>query len=376
MSNKIKVGVITMHRVINYGSFLQAYATQHVIESLGAKCEIIDYVFPNEWHYENGLYDHRGIKTSITNVIYKLGLIKSHRKRKHVLNAIHKYLNLSESYDSPSKITTNPPVYDVYVTGSDQTWNPKHTQGDTTFLLSFAPENVKKLSLSASLAASSINDVYKASFKKYLAEYDAISIRDSNGNQVIEELVGESAVVTLDPTLLLNSSQWLEFSKDVKQIYESENYIIFYLITHSFDSRPYIYELLSELQKKTGLKVFSFTSIPKEFDIQYEDCSDISVECFIQMFSSAKYVVTSSFHGTAFAANFGIPMYSVVNDIYSKDDRQASLLSKLNISNCLVEVGTDLECIQPEYDVVAQQRLLDVMRQESILFLKKQLDTR
>ena len=82
----------------------------------------------------------------------------------------------------------------------------------------------------------------------------------------------------------------------------------------SSDFRSYI-EILKALQLKTGLDVYSFSKIPENFAVKHRICSDIGVEHFIQLFESSSYVVTSSFHGTAFAANFGVPIYSVVNDL-------------------------------------------------------------
>ncbi|HEK0649270.1 TPA: polysaccharide pyruvyl transferase family protein [Proteus mirabilis] len=369
----ISVGILTMHRVINYGSFLQAYATQEIIKSLGFNCEIIDYMFPNKWHYDNGLHNYKNIKSIISDYIYRLGMLKSHRKRKEINIAINKYLNLSYNYKTPDDITKNPPIYDIYITGSDQTWNTKHTRGDTTFLLSFAPKNVKKISFSASIAGNCLDEKYKKDFKKYLSQYNRIAIRDSNGNKVINEINNSYAEVTLDPTLVFNRDQWSQFARNKKQIFIKSNYIIFYLITHSFDPRPYIYELLYFLQQKTGLKVYSFTKIPKEFNINYEDCSDLSVEHFIQLFENSSYVVTSSFHGTAFATNFGIPLYSVIDDINNQDDRQTSLLSKLEINNCLVSVGTKFEEIDPTYDIEREQKKLNELRSQSINFLKENL---
>ncbi|QQO62349.1 polysaccharide pyruvyl transferase family protein [Providencia manganoxydans] len=375
MKSNIKksVGVLTMHRVINYGSFLQAYATQKIVTDLGFKCEIIDYVFPNEWHYTHGLNKNKNLKKFISDNIYKLGLIKSHRKRKHINNAIKKYLHLSPIYRNPTQITNTPPNYDIYITGSDQTWNTKHTRGDTTFLLSFAPNNSKKISFSASIAGDSLDDVYRDNFQKYLRKYDAISIRDSNGNKVIEEMINRPAEITLDPTLILDHNSWATFASYGTPRFQESNYIVFYLITHSFDPTPYIYELLKKLQEKVGLKVYSFTKIPEQFNIDYINCSDICIEHFIQLFKNASFVVTSSFHGTAFSANFGIPMYSVVDDINNRDDRQASLLSKLGISNCLVPVGTIFENIDPTYNFEEEQAKLSFMREESIRYLIKNL---
>ena len=90
------VGLITMHRVVNYGSFLQAYATQRLIESLGHKCEIIDYIFPNTWQYQHGLEQRRNLKWIISEIAFNLGLTSRYRKRKIMNQAIHDYLKLSD----------------------------------------------------------------------------------------------------------------------------------------------------------------------------------------------------------------------------------------------------------------------------------------
>ncbi len=375
MKNRVlkKVGVVTMHKVINYGSFLQAYATQYIIEKLGYKCEIIDYEFPNEWHFERGVTGARGIKKYVSNIVHKFGIKPGHRKKIKLSKAVNKYLNLSKTYNNPSEIKKKPPIYDIYITGSDQTWNPKHTKGDDTFLLAFAPDSAKKISFSASIAGNNLNEEYKSSFKNLLIKYDNISIRDSGGNQVMKELVGKEVDVTLDPTLMMNRDEWSLFSKNRNSIYPNNGYIIFYLITHSFDVTPYIYELLKKLQEKTGLKVYSFSEIPSSFGINYKTCVDIGAEDFIELFEKSSYVVTSSFHGTAFAVNFGIPLYSVIDSLDSVDDRQISLLQKLKIDQCLVPLSKPFDEIQPIYDIEKEQRNLDKLRTKSLDYLLNSL---
>ncbi len=372
-NNEKKVGVITMHRIINYGSFLQTYATQTIIENLGHKCEIIDYKFPNDWHYTNGLENKSTFKSNLSRIVYPLRLTKSHRKMSNIRLAIGKYLNLSSCYQSRKEIKLNPPIYDTYVTGSDQTWNPKHTVGDPTFLLDFAPISARKISFSASLAGNKIDTKYLSVFKQELCKYQNISVRDANGKKLIHDISGKDSIVTLDPTLILNKEQWSSFGRNRRNKYSDKSYIVFYLITHSFDPTPYIYELLKELQQTTGYKVYSFTKIPEEFNINYEDCADIHVEEFIQLYENAKYVVTSSFHGTAFAVNFGVPLYSVIDDKNQSDDRQSSLLKALGIENCIVGKGTKFENIYPNYVVSMQQQKLNELRERSIVYLKNSL---
>lgn len=371
---KKKVGVITMHRVLNYGSFLQSYATQQVINKLGYDCELIDYYFPNKWHYENGLIRKRTLKSFIRNLIPNIGLTNTQKKKKEFNRAIKKYYKLSNNkYNHPQELIDNPPIYDVYVTGSDQTWNVKHTQGDNAFLLAFAPEKDKKISFSASFARSNMEEKHKKTFKYYLERYNAISIRDSKGNLIIKELLGKDAEITLDPTLLLNKHEWSEFGANQKNIFKNEDYILFYLITHSFEPRPYIYKLLKQLQNLTGLKIFSFTRIPKALGVNYTFCGNVSVEQFIQIFESASYVITSSFHGTTFSINFGIPLYSVVEGFYSDDDRQSSFLKNLGLENCIVPLEKEFKDIDPIYDKDEISEKLLGLRLKSLDYLKANL---
>lgn len=144
MESKIKdLGILTMHRVVNYGSALQAYATQRVIENMGYTCEIIDYMYPNAFQYQRG--------TSYTPITFKskvskfFGLNPYWRKVNKFEKFYRDYFHLSPKYNCPEEINTNPPIYRAYITGSDQVWNPVHTKGDLTFLLDFvtnAPSNI------------------------------------------------------------------------------------------------------------------------------------------------------------------------------------------------------------------------------------------
>ncbi|MFA0697740.1 polysaccharide pyruvyl transferase family protein, partial [Vibrio sp. 10N.222.49.C9] len=114
----------------------------------------------------------------------------------------------------------------------------------------------------------------KNNFKNHLQDYSSVSVRDKKGQRILHDEFGIEAQVTLDPTLMLNKEQWLDFGfQEKNSIKEKGSYIAFYLITHSFNPTPYIYELLKELQLKTGHKVMSFSDIPDKYDIKYEKCS-------------------------------------------------------------------------------------------------------
>ena len=373
-SRKLKVGVLTMHRVVNYGSYLQAYATQRVFESLGCECELIDYVYPNKWHYKNGLIKSRNIKVMIASVLTKFGFTFFNKMNSAIQKSAKKHYKLSSrTYKTPNQIQNNPPKYDIYVTGSDQTWNINHTKGDPTFLLSFAPESATRISFSASLANRGIDERYKAVFAQYLKQYNALSIRDKNGNKIIKEILGKEAKVTLDPTLMLTGEEWLEFADSENNAKDEVKFILLYMLSYAFEPRPYIYRLLEDLQKKTGFIIYSLSEIPEEYNLNYKLFTVIEPEMFIRLFSRASYVVTSSFHGTAFAVNFGIPLYSLIKHIDSDDDRQTTLLTNLNLTNCLVPINKSFNDIVPYYDVKDVNLKLEELRMDTFDFLRKNI---
>ena len=158
-----------MHSVVHHGSVLQAYATQELIRQLGHDAELIDYKYPNDWHYANGYPHLKGKITWKTKIASTLGLRPQYRRAHKIRKFMRRYYNLSNHYLSPESLLSNPPHYDIYIVGSDQVWNPRFMQGDTMFLLAFTPETSKRISLSSSFACKilpdengeDLNDLYK-----------------------------------------------------------------------------------------------------------------------------------------------------------------------------------------------------------------------
>ncbi|MFD2742979.1 MULTISPECIES: polysaccharide pyruvyl transferase family protein [Sphingobacterium] len=375
MKKTTKVGLLTMHKVINYGSFLQAYATQTIIGSLGYVCEIIDYKYPNQWQHDRGSIRRGKLKRLIHQLVKPFGLISEHRKEKKIIDAMNRYYNLSVvAYNSPEEIKSAPPEYDIYLTGSDQTWNARFTKGDPTFLLGFVSNGGRKVSFSSSLASNKIEEQYINLFKELLSEYDAISVRENNGVRLVESLASRTPPVTLDPTLVLTKEDWKVLSKSISTRLHRENYILFYMLSYAFEPRPYIYQLLKYWQEQTGLIVLSFTKIPAEYEIRYIYCGDSGIPEYLHYFEHANYVVTSSFHGTAFAVNFGIPLLSVVSSANSGDDRQSSFLTKVKLTNCIVPIGSEFDRLNPVYDEIVAWDQLNFLRKESLNYLKYSLD--
>ena len=106
-------------------------------------------------------------------------------------------------------------------------------------------------------------------------------------------------------------------------------------------------------------------------ELDVKDVTDSSMSDFLGYFANAALVVTSSFHGTAFAVNYGVPLVSVVP--CGGDDRQSSLLEQLGLFGCRLAVGETIGLANPFYDVEIEQKRLDALRKDSLDWIKQQV---
>lgn len=371
-----KVGVTTIHRLLNYGSVLQTYALQNRIAQLGYDCEVIDYVYPNKYHLELDSVN-KGNASVFRSVLSKMArYLTSHNKKvkafaafrsEHIKHSAVEYRTLESLHNSP-------PGYDVFVTGSDQVWNPAYMHGDMTFLLDFAQNNAKRIAYAASFGNSDFDQRYAELYKKHLLAFSDISVREWSGIDIVADLTGASARRVLDPTLLLTAEDWVRLA--VKPRHKNK-YILCYLLEYSFNPQPYADNLAKQLQELTGYDVvFLKPPIRKLFDPKVRCAFAAGPREFLGWFAEAEFILTTSFHGTAFSVNFNKPFLSIVNDGATRDCRQYSLLEQLGLLNQIIPKNSplpDLDGLQLNYGVV--NRKLECARRESLAFLSNALES-
>lgn len=242
MGKEKEIGLITIYHVPNYGSVLQAYATQKILENAGATCSMLNYRYPNEWHIRKDSLRKRSLKAKVALL---LGLKSAHRKSKKLSSFRKKYYHFTKEYESLDALKKEDwSGYDAFCVGSDQVWNSRFTLGDSAFMLSFVPDDKFKFSLASSFSANIVPMDFKEKYRKFLAKFDVLSVREQNGNDIVENdlKLPQKAQVVLDPTLLLNKAEWLE-EFPVKEE-AKEKYILVYVLTYAFESRPYVYEVI------------------------------------------------------------------------------------------------------------------------------------
>ena len=337
-----------MHRVQNYGSVLQAYALQQYFENLGYKTEIIDYIYPNEEH----LNCKNTKKKKLTNYL-KLILKYPHdfflgfplKKKKNKFNKFikDKLILSKRKYLSSRELIENPPPYDIYLTGSDQVWNPIHVKGDTSFMFSFGDDHVPRYAYAASFSTSRIPDEYRGRYAQALSKYKAISVRERSGVDVVKALVNKDSRIVCDPTLLLSKSQWSKLIDGNKVGYK-EPYILVYVLGYAYNPYPGITNIIRKVQKCLGMRVIYLTG---RFQDYFEKNStvvrDAGPEDFINLFLNASFVITTSFHGTCFSLNFEVPFYAVVQRDTSLDSRILSLLHMVDVADRAIIYNHELK---------------------------------
>ncbi len=130
MKKKKRVGIITMHRPISFGSSLQAYALKRKVQDLGCDCEIIDYQYPNKLYKIKNNSIKAFVKLIVhymMNLFMEMPCLIEYLRFK---NFRKNYLKLSDYYGDSESLINNPPKYGIYCTGSDQVWNTNFTKLD------------------------------------------------------------------------------------------------------------------------------------------------------------------------------------------------------------------------------------------------------
>lgn len=370
------IGIITYHHHYNYGTMLQAYALQKYISLMGYDAELINFKIVKHLSFLDML-KLRLSRLPVYMVQHKkyisIALAKKELKERELLFESFYGKNIivgNEEYTSSKGLEENPPIYDGYIVGSDQTWNPYASGGPDAFLLPFVKDNKRKGSYAPSISVISLTDEQEVRLKRNLENIKFLSCREIQGANLLRRLMGRDVQCVIDPTMLLDFEEW---NKVATPFIKEEPYILTYFLGDVKEHRVFV----DELAKKTGFKVFSIPCSYLELGNKKWDSKWCGPDQFISLIKNADYVCTDSFHGTAFSINFNIPFFSfcknIDNEITSENSRLYSLLEIFGLSNrliCNTELPPDLII-----DFSDCNSILAKKREEASLYLTKMLKT-
>ena len=206
-------------------------------------------------------------------------------------------------------------------------------------------------------------------YKELLNRYKHISVRENSGAALINKLIGKDVAVVLDPTLLLNNKEWNQIAAPERQF--KKKYILCYFLNYTFNAFPYVDKLAAYMQKQTGYEIVRVARPPHHMFMPHTHYRvGASPEEFLALVRDAEMVLTTSFHGTAFAVNYGKPVFTVVKDRNASDSRQMSLMQNLGLEDQVLSIVDEFpDKSRFTYNVNDEQKRLEILRQNSKEYL-------
>ena len=346
----MKASVITLHSVCNYGTQLQALATQEKLKQYFDDVSFVNYQRP----------DTRGFKLMKTfsgnNPVKMLAILPTLIKWKFIFGRFQKkYLNISKD---DYKIINS----DVYFSGSDQVWNTGWNNGVIPeFYLDFVPDNIPKYAFSSSFGLNKLDDKYKNEVYNYLSRFKKISVREDSALNILDDLGIKNSIRILDPTLMMDKNFWLKYSTNKKI---KGDYILIYNLNRSKEFDKYC----EDFSKKTGLKLYRFCT---RYDQVFRNGKSLlipNILDFISLIDNAKYVITDSFHATAFSVN----MNTIPVCLYPKEysNRLSDFLKLVKLEECHPKSYDDFSIIGKNIDFTNSNKILDLERKKVDDFLE------
>lgn len=277
--------------------------------------------------------------------------------------------NLVETklYLNERQIEADPPIADVYCTGSDQVWNSIWNEGfEEPLYLTWAPEGKPRISFAASIGREELDEWEKPLMADVLKKYKAVSMREISGVRLLKELGIDNVELVLDPTLMLREEDWRKIAT-----YPSTpdgGYVLSYQLNQSDRFAHYA----QELGRRFGLPVVKVCYRKEHCQAGAVNLVAPEVTDFLGLFLKASCIVTDSFHATAFSLNFGKPFVSIAPNRFST--RIKSILELTNTEERLLNDFSNLGLMEHPIDFELASNRLDVARAGTMDFLRRALD--
>lgn len=364
----MKVGILTFPNSPSHGATLQMFALYQSVKKLGHEAEILNY--QSQW-MKDGLHTTAGQKrAACSRWLKKTGADLLHLRGRLGFRRFEK--NLTKY---PRRAFTNkkylPEVgarYDAVICGSDQVWNPDITGCDLSYFLDFCGENTARVAYAPSFGVESLSRDFGQAAAKELAQFSHLSVREAAGQAIIRETTGAEAQLVADPTLLMDDKEWENYEKPHPQA--KGEYILYYTIRTANGN---LWNYCRNLAEKCNLKILriggnAINRKSRSTDgVEY--VCDVSPEEWLYLMHHAKYVVTNSFHGTAFAINYRKNFFVEFSSL--TNSRLSHIVNTLGLE---AQVVTGPEATLPlKTDYSRAEERLSALRAESVQFLQRAL---
>lgn len=264
----MKIRIFTLEGYFNYGNRLQLFALSTIIKRLTKRT--------------SSIYLPQKLKTKVKEFL---------KQKTHILGVYEKEIKLKRFTKKNIGRNTGNPKCDYSIVGSDQVWNPDYLRA-RPFLLN-VPNNGVKIAYAASIGKEELNKDELDRFREALKDYKAISVREKSAKELLQPLTDKKVEVVLDPTLLLDKTEYEKLETRPDDIKENEKYVFCYILGGQDQM-----DAINKFAKEKGYKVLLFSD---------KSGSSYGVEEFLYLIHHAELICTDSFHACVFSFIFEKP---------------------------------------------------------------------
>lgn len=383
------IGLVTCYFHHNYGSMLQAYATEMIMQQMKLPYQTIACKAPILYMKENKiLYIIK--KLLIADWKMKVGKLKiKYYKRKYPETFgknvtlrdsyfdrfAQKYFHISPYCKNREELTKMANNYSALLVGSDQLWRTDSVEHGY-YTLEWVPDNIKKIAYATSIGVKEVPWFQKKKNRTFMNRFDHIALREKSACDLVYKLTGKNVQVVLDPTLLFTGEQWMHIQH--KEPLTNGKYIFCYLLGNNPEQRLFI----KSIQKKTNLKIVAFQQlddyIPSDEGFADEAPYNVGPAEFLNYIRNAEYVFTDSFHCSVFSIlykkNFFTFSRFSENAKQSTNTRIDNLLNLTGLPQRRISVSSSIEDILTmPLDYTGVDERLNILRVSSLDYLQNAL---
>ena len=354
----MKIGIVTFHNSSNYGAVLQSFALQRALQKQTGDVVIVDY---DNKFISKGLKRIR-LGLSLHYLYYAMQDVRNFKKNSIKIAKFKRFFKnrylLTERMSKRRILKKGYPL-DLLISGSDQIWNPRLLKGFDRVYFGVFPGVGARISYASSFGNYAFDDeLYNKELKEYLSGYAKISLREKSG--LLTQVVGKEASEVLDPTLLLDANEWREYLELDRARGKQSGYLLVYAL-NDFD---HVISVAERIAEERGLAIY-FIGNHKIRNKNVRVFCELGPEEFVAFFDGADYVVTNSFHGTAFSVIFQKQFVSVLNK--KSPERAKTFLGKIGLLSRLVDGGMPEDLSEREFALTEQR--IDDLRKQSMEYL-------
>lgn len=390
--NPVQIATLNFHFAQNYGAVLQAIALQDRLQSLGAEVQTIDYrprghsqhyaAIPNPaysaaWKYRGaratGASTAIAAKQAMARAVRSILQWKTSSHRRDQASRFEAYrsqhFNMTRRYISLRELRTASPEADGYVVGSDQVWNPTNMGGiDPAYFLSFGLPQVVRAGYAVSTPQLDPSRHHQA-LSQLVAPLDRLSLREPHLQAPLSALTAAPVQIVPDPVMLMTADNFERYKQDANL--PGRPYLLLYAV-NTQETRASLIQLVDYLRSTMDLDVVDISLEPATWPFPVTRPTDLTPGTFLTYISEARFVVSNSFHATAFSLLYKRD-FAVVS-APGTGGRMSELLSRVRLTERIVPAQTDLSIFDAPIDYRRVEVDLAEMRLRGMTFLRSVVD--